>query len=310
MIEAENFSFLLLLLAGFVMTKAGFERRAFDYLPKILFSLSYPAVILLSFAGMDRVGFGRDVAFIIGFSAAYTVVFYLLAYLFLCRYTNVGRKDLIALYMVVGNQTFVGLPFAAYFFGSWGVQMAILFTVVQDFFIWSLCYWMFAGKGGFKQTARLILNPCFVAVILGAFLMWTGAQIPAIAAPPLVMLADTTIPLALLCIGSLLAQNSGALKAIDRDTVFAVLVKTFIMSVIIFGILTVAGTPPHLIAFSMFVSILPAALLSIIFSKEFNKDVAFANVLFVVSTGLFILVCIGLSAGQRMFGFSVMPAVL
>ena len=305
MFETENFSFLLLILVAFALTRAKLDQGAFERIPKLLFNLCYPAVILISFAGMDGGVFASESFFIMGFSAVYTVVFYLLTLGILRRYKKAGRKDLIAFYMVANNVVFVGLPFIAYFFGAWGVRLAILFNVAQDFFIWSLCYGMFAGRGSAKQTLKVVLNPCFVAVIAGVILAGTGADIPVLIAPPLTMLADMTAPLALLCIGSLLAQNAGALKSIDRDAVFAVLIKTFVLPVVVFATLTLAGVEPALVAFAAFIAVLPAALLSVIFSKEFGKDVAFANVLFVLSTGVFILVNVGLYVGQRVLGANI-----
>lgn len=306
MFETENFSFLLLILVAFALTRAKLDQGAFERIPKLLFNLCYPAVILISFAGMDGGVFGSESLFIMGFSAVYTVVFYLLTLALLRRYKRADRKDLIAFYMVANNVVFVGLPFIAYFFGGWGVRLAILFNVAQDFFIWSFCYGMFAGRGSVRQTLKVMLNPCFVAVIAGVALAGTGTSVPGLIAPPLALLADMTAPLALLCIGSLLAQNAGALRAISRDAVFAVLAKTFVLPAVVFGILTLAGVESALVTFAAFIAILPAALLSVIFSKEFGKDVAFANVLFVLSTGMFILVNVGLYLGQRAFGFALL----
>jgi len=294
MFQTDSFYFLILIALAFLIVRMGFNAKTFDGIPKILFNLCIPAVILISFSDLDS-GLSQPDLFLVSiFAAAYTLSIYCLAHLALRRYQNSARKEPLIFNMIVGNVSFVGLPFIAYFFGAPGVRLAIVFGVVQDFFIWSLCYYMFAQKGGLKQAFKTILNPCFVAVIIGFFLAGTGASLPTFVQTPAHMLADAMIPLALLFIGGLLAQNTDALTKIDRDAVFSVAIKTFLLPAAVFALLTVLGVAFPLALFCGFITALPVPLLSVLFSKEFGKDVAFANVVFVLSTLTFILACIAL----------------
>ena len=292
--QADNFSFLVLLLISYLLVKKGFDNKAFDNIPKLLFNLCLPALILTSFSGMGNEIYRRDALFISVFAIAYTLIIYPISRYALKDYQNAGRKEALALNMILGNSTFVGLPFIAYFFGIWGLRLTVLFSVVQDFFIWSLCYAMFAGKGSAKQTLKVIMNPCFVAIIVSFTLAALRLEIPDIAMAPIDMLAGMTVPLALLCIGNLLAQNTGALKNIDRDATISVAVKTFALPAVVFVALMLIGVGRELVFLATFITALPAGLLSVIFAKEFSKDVAFANVAFVLSTFTFILMCVAL----------------
>ncbi|MCL2852156.1 MAG: AEC family transporter [Defluviitaleaceae bacterium] len=292
MIQADNFSFLILILIAFLLVKAGFDTKAFDSIPKLLFNLCMPSLILVSFTGLDDDISQQDAVFIAVFAIAYTLAVYPAARYALRRYQNVSRRETLALNMVLGNISFVGLPFIAFFFGIWGVRLAILFSAIQDFFIWSFCYWIFAGKGSVKQTLKVIFNPCFVAIVLSFALAGMGLEIPALARAPVNMLADMTVPLALLCIGSLVAQNTGALRYVDRDAVISISLKTFMLPAIVFAALTAFSFDPALTLLVTFITALPVGLISVIFAKEFDKDIAFANVVFVLSTLLFILMCV------------------
>ena len=291
MIEIANFSFLFLILLSFLLVRFGFDSKAFDYIPKILFTLSYPALVLLSFSVIDSDLYPHHIVFTVVFSLISTSLLFLLPYLALRRYRKIDRKEIIIFYIMVGNVTFVGLPFIAYFFGAFGISFAILFGMVQDFFIWSLTYTRFSRRGSLKQAVKSLLNPCFLALIVGLILAFSPLSLPGFSMLPLQLLADLTIPLALLCIGSLLAQNRAALKHIDRDAVCAVLTKTFLIPVLAFVVLRLVGTELPLALLASFILSLPAPLLSILFSKEFNKDTAFANVQFVCSTLAFVLAC-------------------
>jgi len=298
MIQIENFSFLGLIALSYLMVRFGFDAKVFAGIPKLLFTFCYPALILTSFAVLDSDLSQQHVIFTVVFTVVSTGLIYALTSVVLSRYQNAARREVIAFYTAVGNVTFVGLPFIFYFFGPFGLSFAILYGVVQDMLIWSVIYTRFAGRGSLRQGIKTLLNPCFIAVILGFIVAQSPWTLPGTVELPIRLLADATIPLALLCIGSLLAESRGALKAIDRDALLAVGVKTFIVPVLGFGILRLFGIDQTLALLCSFILFLPAPLLSVLFSKEFGKDVDFANVLFVVSTLLFLLICVGLFALQ------------
>jgi len=292
--QTESFSFLVLILIAFVIVKRGFDTKALDNAPKLLFNLFMPALILTSFSGMDGEIAQRDAIFVAAFSVVFTLAVYPVARYLVRNHSIAGRKEPLAFNMILGNSSFVGLPFISFFFGIWGVRLTVLFAVVQDFFIWSLCYSMFAGTRSAKQTLKVVLNPCFIAICVSFALAALGLEIPQVIRPPLDMLAGMMVPLALLCIGSLLAQNTAALKNIDRDVIVSVAIKTFGLPAVVFAVLMAIGIDRELVLLATFITALPAGLLSVMFAKEFKKDIAFANVAFVLSTLTFILCCVAL----------------
>ena len=300
MIQIDNFSFLIIIFLSYILVRRGLDPKVFAGIPKLLFTFCYPALILVSFAVLDSDLSHQDVVFTVAFTAISTGLIYLPSLWVLRHYGNEGRKELIAFYMVIGNVTFVGLPFIFYFFGLFGLSFAILFGVVQDVFVWSVCYARFAGKSNPRQLIKTVLNPCFIAVIAGFIFAANRWPLPGFVQLPVQMLADATIPLALLCVGSLLAQNRDSLKIVDRDVILSVGIKTFLIPIIGFAVLRVIGVDPALALLCSFILCMPAPLLSILFAKEFGKDAAFANVVFVVSVLAFLLVCIVLFFLQTM----------
>jgi len=138
MLESDSFSFLILILLAYLIVKLGFDAKVFDGIPKILFYICAPAIILISFTDMESGMLQHDVLLIAGFTVIYTVLIFLLAHGVLWRYKTPLRQEILVFYMMAGNVTFVGLPFASLFFGAWGVRLAILHSVVADFFIWSM----------------------------------------------------------------------------------------------------------------------------------------------------------------------------
>lgn len=288
--DGGNFSFLLLIVLAYVLVKRGFDKIAFEGLPKLLFSVCYPALVLVTFTNVDADFTVEIILFITLFAVITGLGFYLLGRLALRKYQTAGRREIILFYLLVAN-TFVALPFIGFFFGSFGLSFVILFGVILDFFVWSLGYTQFAPRQNTKDTLKTIFNPCFITVIVGIIMALFSIPLPAIIAAPIHMLADTVIPLVLLLVGSLLAQNSHAFRSIDRDVILTVLARVVALPLLTFFVLRLLGTDFSLAFLSAFLVALPAPMLGIVLAKQFGKDVAFANALFVVSTPLFVVGC-------------------
>jgi len=292
MAQANDFTFLLIAVVSFALVKIGFDTKAFDSISKLLINLCLPSLILLSFSSMGADVFQYEAVFVVVFTAVYIFITYSVARMVLRRYKNMARKEILPLNMAVGNISFLGIPFSALLFGEWGVRLTILSSIAVDFFIFSVVYAMFAGKNSFRQWLGSMLNPCFIAIVVGFGLALMQLQVPAIIRTPMYMLSDMTMPLALLYIGNLLAQNTHALKNIDREAVISIAIKGFALPPIVFVLLTAMGTSRELVLLCTFFTALPAGMFSVIFSKEFNKDIAFANVVFVLSAFIFMAGCL------------------
>ena len=288
--DGGNFSFLLLIVLAYILVKRGFDSAVFDGLPKLLFSVCYPALVLVTFTNVDADFTAEIILYITLFAVITGLGFYLLAFFVLRRYQTPGRKEIILFYFLVAN-TFVALPFIAFFFGSFGLSFVILFGVILDFFVWSLGYTQFAPRQNLKETLKVIFNPCFITILIGMTMALLDISIPAVIAPPIHMLADAVIPFVLLFVGSLLAKNSDALRSIDKDVILTVLARVVVLPIITFAVLRLIRVEPSLAFLSAFLIALPAPMLGIVLAKQFGKDVAFANALFVVSTPIFVIGC-------------------
>ena len=289
-VQGDNFSFLLLAVLSFVLVKGGFAKVAFEGLPKLLFNVSYPALVLISFTSVDADFTPEIILYIALFACIVALLFFALGVFFLRRYSKEGRKAPILFYLIVNN-TFIGLPFIYFFFGAFGLSFTILFGVILDFFVWSLGYSLFADRGSVKQVLKNIFNPCFITLLTGMVFALNSWPLPTVLYPPIRMLSDTTIPLVLLLVGSLLAQNTDVFRRMDRDIILTVLVRTLLLPALTFLVLWFFGFAPSLVFLSTFLVALPAPMLGIVLSEQFQKDTAFASALFMVSTPLFILLC-------------------
>jgi len=283
-----GFSFLLLIVFSYILVKKGFDKQVFEGFPKFLFSICYPALVLVSFTGENSLLSPENIPLIILLALISTLSFFALGCIALRRYQKEARRPPILFYMIANN-TFLAFPFIYYFFGAFGLSFIILFGMIQDFLIWSLGYMQYSKSGDLKQTIKSTLNPCFIAVIIGMFFTVNGWGLPDFLATPIQMLADVSLPVVLLLVGSLIAQNTDALKFIDRDAVLTILARMLLFPLLTFGILHLIGIDLTIVLLASFIVSLPAPMLGIVLARQFDKDIAFASTLFMLSTLLFLL---------------------
>lgn len=115
------------------------------------------------------------------------------------------------IHTMLGNVAFLGYPlFSALFPGGEGLFYAVIFHLTQDIFIWTIGVFEFNSSKNLKFTDSLkhLLNPNTVAFTVGLIMLGIGVKIPKLLFDPIYGLGKTTIYMAMLYIGAVLAQNT------------------------------------------------------------------------------------------------------
>lgn len=118
--------------------------------------------------------------------------------------------DVHVVHTMLGNVAFLGYPlFSALFPGGEGLFYAVIFHLTQDIYIWTLgVYELNKSKNlSFKESLKHLLNPNAVAFVIGFIMLGLGIKFPELIYNPLYGLGKTTIYIAMLYIGAVLAQN-------------------------------------------------------------------------------------------------------
>lgn len=122
-----------------------------------------------------------------------------------------GKKGNVhVIHTMLGNVAFLGYPlFSALFPGGEGLFYAVIFHLTQDIFIWTVGVFEFNNTKDlkFSQTIKHLLNPNTVSFLIGLIMLVLGVKFPDLIYNPISGLGKTTIYLAMLYIGAILAQN-------------------------------------------------------------------------------------------------------
>jgi predicted permease len=137
-----------------------------------------------------------------------------------------GKKGNIHLiHTMLGNVAFLGYPlFSALFPGGEGLLYAVIFHLTQDIYIWTVGVFEFNNSKNitFKESLKHLINPNTVAFVIGILMLAVSFKLPEFINVPATGLGKTTIYLAMLYIGAVLAQNP-MITAFKKKEIYALI---------------------------------------------------------------------------------------
>jgi predicted permease len=135
------------------------------------------------------------------------------------------KRNIHLIHTMLGNVAFLGYPlFSALFPGGEGLFYAVIFHLTQDIYIWTVGVFEFNNSKNitFKESLKHLINPNTVAFAIGIIMLITGFKIPEFINIPAAGLGKTTIYLAMLYIGAVLAQNT-MITAFKKREIYALI---------------------------------------------------------------------------------------
>lgn len=107
------------------------------------------------------------------------------------------------------NAGFVGIPLVQAALGNEAVFYIVAIVAMMNMLQWSYGVKVITGERSMVGLRHLIINPIFVSIIMGLiiFVTGTGAHLPDIISSTLSGLSSLNAPLAMLVLGSYLAQS-------------------------------------------------------------------------------------------------------
>ena len=269
-------------------------------LSKIVFNVTLPFLIItrISSLEIDKSEFlDWGIVIILVFTS---ILFFLVIGTITARILKLPpEKSIIhTMHTAFTNAVFLGFPILdALFPNGEGILYGIIYFLTQNTTMWTLGIYMFTREEKRKKLDNLknLINPNTIAFFIGIMLLLLNIQIPAFLFGPLEGLGKTTIYLAMLYTGSILAYIN--IKSIVRDvTSFYLSFNKLILAPLLF-LLVIKGIflilPIDLNSTAKTVIVLEAAMpcqtLMIILARQFNKDDFYATQNFSISTLLSII---------------------
>ncbi|MEE4196075.1 MAG: AEC family transporter [Bacteroidales bacterium] len=216
----------LLALVGVVATKLKvITEQVKNSIAALVFNITLPFLIITSVSHVEinKEILNNSILVFILSSVAITLLFFIGRISGKILTLPQKKRNIHLLHTMFGNVAFLGYPlFSALFPGGEGLLYAIIYHLTQDVFIWTIGVFVFNNTKKVKFTRNLkhLLNPNTVSFALGTLMLALGIQFPDYIYKPFYGLGQTTLYIAMLYIGAVLAQNP-MMKAFKKPEIYA-----------------------------------------------------------------------------------------
>ncbi len=292
----------VLLAAGFAAGKLKvLKAEATTGLSKFLVDFTLPALVIVS---MQRPFSAevRDTALstlgvsILVYAAAIPLAF-LLARALRVPTEQRGVHRFAAVFSNVG---FMGFPVMGALFGSESLFIVSVYNIPFQVLAFSAGVVMIAGAGKGTVGWKSLLNPSAVAAVLGFVLFLSSVSIPEPILSALRILGDTTTPLSMAVIGSILSRANPKTLLGDWRVYVTSLYRVLVFPLALYAVLKFMGATGLTLAVPVMIAAMPIAANTTILATVYDGDSETASGLVLLSTALSLVTLPLLAA--RLFG--------
>lgn len=292
---------IILAIIGVVATKMNIIRQdSKTLLTRIIFNITLPFLIITSISSLD---INSDILLSWGlliFITAFSIILFLIIGTFTARMLNLPSKTAIVhtLHSGFGNIVFLGFPILnALFPNGEGILYGIIYFLTQNTLTWTVGIFILSREKKQNKIAHLknLLNPNTISFFIGLMMLLAGIEIPDFLFGSLQGLGQTTIYLAMLYIGALLADINLKHIVNKRSTMVVTITKLLVGPIILMFLisLVVLWIPINIDQTALYVLILESAMpcgtMVVILARQYNKDDFYATQNMSVATFLSIV---------------------
>ena len=249
----------------------------------LVFNITLPALIISS---VSHVELNREILFnsLLVFIASHIgiVLLYITGKVSRKMLRIGGKKGNIhVIHTMLGNVAFLGYPlFSALFPGGEGLLYAVIFHLTQDIYIWTVGVFEFNNTGNlkFKESLKHLVNPNTISFAIGILMLTFGIKFPDYLYNPVAGLGKTTIYLAMLYIGAVLARNP-MITAFKKPEIYLLifnkmLLIPFVLLLLINAASLILGLQIGNIAKTVVVmqTAMPCMAMVVVLAKKFGSD--------------------------------------
>lgn len=226
---------------------------------------------------------------------------------FLVRIMRVkpGLRGIYQFMIIFGNVGFMGFPIIAALFGEESVVYGSIFNIFFNLLVYSygiIIVMKDKEEGADKNEAdsnetaekfhftwTKLLTPGISVAVLALIIFFVDIDFPDVIVSPIASLGNITSPLAMLIIGSTLANMN--IKEVFNDVrvYIFVAIRFFVLPLVLFPILNLVIKDSFLLQLTMIMLLMPVANTTVLYAKQYGSDENLAAKSIFISTLLSIV---------------------
>lgn len=289
--EKISIMFLILVLGIICLKKGLFDDVMVKRLSTFLLQVVNPAVIFVSY----QISYTRELLVTLGYSFVLSLVAFIIQ--IVVTYLLVGKRSLNCaverLSLIYSNCGFFGIPLAYGLFGREGVFYLTGYLTVFYLFFWTHGVILMVGRTSVSQTAKNLLSPAIVGVVLGLLCFLFKISLPSILVDALDSVGSMNTPLAMLVAGATLGQSKLSECFSNLRIYLMSFHKLIVIPFAVTAAFALTSLDPVMLLTIIIAVACPVAASCTMFALRYNKNSIYASQLFIMTT-LFAIISIPL----------------
>lgn len=272
----------IIVAAGFVMDKKGlYTQKTAKASNDLLFNLVTPCVIIEAFMTTEFSSENVRNLLIAVFGGVLTHIIGIILSAPLFKSKEKEDNAIYKYACIYGNMGYMALPLAKAVLGEEGVFYTSAGIIVFQIFAFTHGIWTMnkGNEGAEKFTVKkLLFNPGVIGVIIGLPFFILKVNEPDIILRPISLIGSMNTPLAMLMLGTYMANAD--LKTIfkNKEQYIVALVKIILVPSVVFAIMKLTGLMSGaLLTACIIQASAPSASNTVMFAAKYNKDTGTAS---------------------------------
>ena len=251
----------------------------------LILNITAPALILSSVVNRSQDGDPRLVLHVFILSIILYVILPLIGIL-LAKILKVPKEDrnLYQFMTIFSNIGYMGFPVIQSIFGSEAVFFAAIINLVFNVFCYSYGIYLISNDNKLSFDIKVLINPGIIVSIIAIIIYITNIKVLSIIKETTSMIGPITTPLAMMLIGSSLAQIPIKEVFSEKRLYLYTFLKQIIIPIIFFGILKYFVTNELILGIIIIVSAMPVGSIAIMFCNEYEGNINLASKAIFITT--------------------------
>ncbi|MBE7047785.1 MAG: AEC family transporter [Ruminococcaceae bacterium] len=281
----------VIMLIGFIGVKTKYLKPELkDSISKLILTITLPLLNITSITGQTlRPEMMRNAGILVAIELVAIGLFFTIGYLGAKLFRLPLQTRVIHTCMSgTGNVVFLGYPLINALYGAEGLFYAIVYALVNDLFVWTLCVFLISKSGGGSTKAGLkkLINPNTIAFLIALCMLALGLRLPDFLHNTFASIGSTTTCLSMLFIGMTLAIID--LKGIYKQcSIYTIVVfKMLIAPILLTYVLAKFSLDKIMLGALILELAMPVQTVLTIVANEFNSDARYATECVFITTVL------------------------
>lgn len=291
----------LIVLTGFVMYKTKMLSEAgIKEMSVLLLKIVTPIILMAQFQRDFDIGLFGDWFSMLIASAITFVVAIVLSIVFFPKSKSRPEEKMS---IFLPNNGFLAFPLMQALAGEFGIYLGSTSVIIMSILQWTYGLKLLCPQEKI-DIKKILLNPGTIGVALGMLLFVLPVKLPKYVFGAVDAVSSLNTPIAMICLGGMLAQTDLKSGFLNKDFYKISLVNLIIMPIIMLFIFKVMPLEPTVKLVAFICSVTPAATSISMMSQLYNGDYRYGANAVVINTALSaITMPIMLTIGKMFLGY-------